>query len=69
MVMISFKSKKDKEHMLYKAKQMKEYVDDYVECLENSMSDDDYYGERMYRAPHMRDRYDRYDEDPRFRMR
>lgn len=62
--MISFKSKKDKEHMLYKAKQMKEYVDDYVECLENSMSEDEYFGERRYR-----DRFDRFDEDPRYRMR
>ena len=49
MVMVSFKSKKDKEHLLEKARKMEEYSSMIVECLEDS----DYmneYDERSYRG-------------------
>lgn len=41
MVMISFRSKKDKEHLLEKARKMEEYSSMIVECLEESDYDDD----------------------------
>ena len=44
MVMISFRTKKDKEHLLEKAKRMEEYASMIVECLEDSE-----YEERNYR--------------------
>lgn len=66
--MISFKTRKDKEHMLKKAKQMKEYVDDYVECLEDSMAEDEMYSERRGYRGGMRNRYEEYDE-PYYRSR
>ena len=44
MVMISFRTKKDKEHLLEKAKRMEEYASMIVECLEDSD-----YEERAYR--------------------
>jgi hypothetical protein len=49
MVMVSFRTKKDKEHLLEKAKKMEEYSSMIVECLEDS----DYmneYDERSYRG-------------------
>lgn len=49
MVMISFRTKKDKEHLLEKAKKMEDYASMIVECLEDSE-----YEERAYRH---------YDED------
>ena len=61
MVILSLKSKKDKEKLLEKAKKMEEYSSMIVDCLEESMYDDDY--EESYRnyrrvdedAPQMRD--------------
>ena len=44
MVMISFRTKKDKEHLLEKAIKMEEYASMSVECLEDSE-----YEERNYR--------------------
>lgn len=51
--MISFKSKRDKDKMLRKAKEMAEYVEDWIDCIEearhgeHSEEDDDYeYSER-----------------------
>ena len=44
MIMISFRTKKDKEHLLEKAKRMEEYASMIVECLEDSE-----YEERNYR--------------------
>ena len=49
MVMISFRSKKDKEHLLEKAKRMEDYAAMIVECLENSEYEDERYDERSYR--------------------
>lgn len=52
MVMISFRSKKDKEHLLEKAKRMEGYAAMIVECLENSEYEDERYDERSYRNYH-----------------
>ena len=62
MVILSFKTKKDKAHMLKKVKEMQEYVDELMECLEQADSDeyeeDDYYQERMgYRGNMRNNRY------------
>ena len=47
MIVLSFKSKKDKEHLLEKAKKMEEYASMIVDCIEDS---DDYeYSERSYK--------------------
>ena len=47
MIMVSFRTKKDKEHLLEKAKKMEEYSSMIVECLEESDYMDD---ERRYRG-------------------
>lgn len=62
MIMISFKSKKDKENMLRKAKEMAEYVEDWIDCIEESRhgeydDDDEEYAERGSRSMRMRNRY------------
>ena len=49
MIMVSFRSKKDKEHLLEKAKKMEEYSSMIVECLEESDYMDEY-EERSYRG-------------------
>ena len=49
MVMVSFRTKKDKEHLLEKAKKMAEYSSMIVECLEDSDYMDEY-NERSYRG-------------------
>jgi hypothetical protein len=36
MIILSFRTKKDKTHMLKKAKEMQEYVDELIECLEDA---------------------------------
>ena len=54
MVMISFRTKKDKEQLLEKAKKMEDYASMIVECLEDSD-----YDERNYR-------HDEDDEDNRY---
>jgi hypothetical protein len=46
--MVSFRTKKDKEHLLEKAKKMEEYSSMIVECLEESDYMDEY-EERNYR--------------------
>lgn len=62
MIVMSFRTKKDKEHMLKKAKEMEAYANELVECLEDAVHDeydDDYeYAERGYRtSSNMRGRY------------
>lgn len=59
MIMVSFKTKRDKEHLLEKAKKMEEYAAMIVECIEESKSDEEY-DERAYR--HHDDYDDEYDE-------
>ena len=51
MIILSFKSKKDKEHLLEKARKMEEYASMIVDCIEESRdSEDEYdYSERNYR--------------------
>lgn len=49
MIMVSFRNKKDKEHLLEKARKMEEYSSMIVECLEESDYMDDY-NERSYRG-------------------
>jgi len=48
MIVLSFKTKKDKEHLLEKAKKMEEYAAMIVDCIEDSKEEDEYY-ERAYR--------------------
>lgn len=50
MIMISFRSRRDKDEMIEKARKMEEFASEFVDCLENSESDyDEYYNERRYR--------------------
>lgn len=49
-----FRTKRDKEHLLEKARKMEEYAAMIVDCIEESKSDEEY-EERSYR-------YDDYDE-------
>ena len=55
MVMISFRTKKEKEHLLEKAKKMEEYASMIVECIEESE-----YDERNYRHEDDEDEMGRY---------
>lgn len=64
MIVLSFRTKKDKEHLLKKAKEMEAYAAELVDCLEEAKAHeeeyDDYdYSERSYRdtASGMRSRY------------
>lgn len=54
MIMVSFRNREDKEHLLKKAKKMEEYASMVVDCLENSDYED--YSERNYRDDEMDDR-------------
>jgi coenzyme F420-reducing hydrogenase alpha subunit len=58
--MISFRTKRDKEDMLHKAKQMQKFADEFVECIEECEYERD---ERSYRDEDM----DR--EETRYRRR
>lgn len=60
MIMISFRSKKDKEHLLEKAKKIEEYAAMIVECIEESKEEE--YDERSYR-------HDYEDDDERYEHR
>ena len=64
MIMISFRSKRDREHLLEKAKKMEEYASMIVDCIEKSKEDEDdeyyersYRDERSYREPEDEGRY------------
>ena len=50
--MVSFRNKKDREHLLEKARKMEEYASMIVECIEDSED----YNERSYH-------HDDYDEE------
>lgn len=52
--MISFRSKREKEHLLEKARKMEEYASMIVECIEESEHEDEY-EERRYRHDDMPD--------------
>lgn len=51
MIILSFKTKKDKEHLLEKAKKMEEYASMIVDCIEESrdFEHEHEYSEREYR--------------------
>lgn len=55
MIILSFKSKADKEHLLEKAKKMEEYASMIVDCIEESREDEGEYEERAYRSRNYRD--------------
>lgn len=62
MVVIEFKSKRDKERLLEKARKMEEYASMIVDCIEESKAreeyDDEDYAERRYKeAEDMMNRY------------
>ena len=47
MIMISFRTKRDKDDMIYKAKEMEKFAREFVECLERGEENyDERYGER-----------------------
>ena len=50
MIMVSFRNKEDKKHLLEKARKMEEYSSMIVDCLENSDYMDEDYSERSYRG-------------------
>jgi hypothetical protein len=52
MIILSFKSKKDKEHLLEKARKMEEYASMIVDCIEESKEYEEDYPERAYRHDH-----------------
>ena len=60
MTILSFRTKKDKEHLLKKAKEMEMYASEIVDCLEEAKDaydeydDDEEYSERGYRGMSMR---------------
>ena len=58
MTILSFKTKRDKEHLLEKAKKMEEYASMIVECIEDSKEYDEEYSERAYRHDHEDPEYD-----------
>lgn len=66
MIMVSFRSKEDKKHLLEKAKKMEEYSSMIVDCLENSDYMDEEYNERRG-GVRMRSHYDDMEEYPRYR--
>lgn len=66
MIVLSFKSKRDKEHLLEKAKKMEEYASMIVECIEESKDEDYEYEERAYKERAYRE--DRWDEPEHERM-
>ena len=60
MIVMSFRTKKDKKQMLKKVKEMEEYITELIECLEDADTDkeeydDEYdYSERSGMGTHMR---------------
>lgn len=59
MIILSFKTKKDKEHLLEKARKMEEYASMIVDCIEESKDyEDEDYSERNYRYHHEEPEYD-----------
>jgi hypothetical protein len=49
-MVISFRSRRDKEHLLEKARKMKEYASMIVECIEDSRDYEEDFDERSYRG-------------------
>ena len=57
MIMVSFRSKEDKKHLLEKAKKMEEYASMIVECIEESEYDERSYRHEDYDDEEMNNRY------------
>lgn len=57
MVVVEFKSKRDKEHLLEKARKMEEYASMIVDCIEESKAREEE-DERSYRHPEYDDEYE-----------
>lgn len=59
MIILSFKTKRDKEHLLEKAKKMEEYAAMIVDCIEESKHEEEEYSEKSYRyeSPEYDERY------------
>lgn len=68
MIMVEFRNKEDKKHLLEKAKKMEEYSSMIVDCLENSDYMDEYH-ERNYRGHEDDDMMDSRYGYRRYRMR
>lgn len=62
MTILSFKSKKDKQHLYEKAKKMEEYASMIVDCLEEAGYDDDSYEEESYRRMYRHEDSEKYPE-------
>lgn len=67
MIMVSFKSKRDKEHLLEKAKKMEEYAAMIVECIEESKEEE--YDERSYQHDYEDDNDERYEHRYAYKRR
>lgn len=66
MIMISFRTKRDKEDMVYKAKEMEKFAKEFVACLEDG--EEEYYDEDYQMRDDMRYRDDEdMHEKPRMR--
>lgn len=48
MIVMSFRTKKDKKQMLKKAKEMEEYIVELIECLEDADTDHEGYDDEEY---------------------
>lgn len=71
MTILSFKSKKDKQHLYDKAKKMEEYASMIVDCLEEAGYDEGGYEEESYRRMyrHEDDHYERPEYSSRYNYR
>lgn len=61
MVVVEFRNKRDKEHLLEKARKMEEYASMIVDCIEESKAredEDEEYNERNYRNYRHPEEYD-----------
>ena len=63
MVILSFRTKKDKEKLYEKAKKMEEYASMIVECLEDAGYDGDDYEENAYRDSYRRMYRDHHEDE------
>lgn len=48
MIVMSFRTKKDKKHMLRKVKEMQEYVNELIDCLEDADTGREDYEDEEY---------------------
>ena len=60
MYVITFRTKREKEDLLEKARKMEEYAAMIVDCMEKCIEDDDEYSERNHEEPEYERRSSRY---------